>query len=251
MSKFFVSDNQIENNKIVIKGEDVNHIKNVLRINIGDSIQICDKDTSDNFLCVIENFEKETIICNIKKKQESKTESNVYINIFQGIPKAEKMEFVIQKSTELGVCEITPVVMKRCIVKLVGKDEKKKIDRWQKIAEVAAKQSGRDFIPIVNNCINICNLCEKIKNYDIVIVAYEKENENSIKNELNKLKNKSKKDLKIGVVIGPEGGIEPSEIELLKQNGAKVVTLGKRILRTETVALTLASIIMYDLGDLN
>jgi 16S rRNA (uracil1498-N3)-methyltransferase len=156
------------------------------------------------------------------------------------------MEMVIQKSVELGVYDITPVEMKRCVVKLNDKDKRKKIERWQKISEVAAKQSGRNRIPKINeikSIKNVCNLCEE---YDIVIVAYENEQENKIKNELKNIKLNKKDNLKIAVIIGPEGGIEETEIKLLKNYGAKIVTLGNRILRTETVALNVLSIIMYE-----
>lgn len=156
------------------------------------------------------------------------------------------MELIIQKGTELGVKDFTPVNFERCIVKLVGKDENKKIDRWQKISETASKQSGRDIIPKINNILSIKQLCKVIPEYDIVLVAYENEKENTLKNELLKLKNK-KSNLKIAVVIGPEGGIAEKEIELFKESGAKIITLGNRILRTETVCLMCASIIMYEL----
>ena len=139
--------------------------------------------------------------------------------------------------------------MKRCVVKLTDKDKIKKIQRWQKIAEVAAKQSGRNIIPKINEIIsmkNICNLCQE---YDIVIVAYEKEKENKLKQELEKLKLKETRNLKVAVVIGPEGGIDLEEIQMLKEKGAKIVTLGNRILRTETVALNILSIISYELEE--
>ena len=155
------------------------------------------------------------------------------------------MEFVIQKSVELGVYDITPIEMKRCIVKLNEKDKIKKVERWQKISEVAAKQSGRDIIPKINGIINIKKVCELIKDYDIILVAYENETQNSLKEQLKIIKeNKIKK---IGIIIGPEGGLEIDDVELLKANGAKVVTLGKRILRTETVALNVLSNIIYEL----
>ena len=135
--------------------------------------------------------------------------------------------------------------MKRCVAKIDEKSKVKKFLRWQKISEAAAKQSGRDIIPKINDTINIENICRNISEYDIVLVAYENEKVNTLKDELTKVK--SKNNLKIGIIIGPEGGLEQEEVELLKKNGAKVVTLGRRILRTETVALVLTSIIMYEL----
>jgi len=147
MYKFFVNSEQIIDGKITILGTDVNHITNVLRLKIEEQIQICDIDTSINYIVEIENYNKEQVICNIIEEIESKVESNIKLDIYQGLPKADKMELIIQKTTELGVSKIIPVAMDRCIVKLNGKDEQKKIERWQKIAEVAAKQSKRDKIP--------------------------------------------------------------------------------------------------------
>ncbi len=139
--------------------------------------------------------------------------------------------------------------MKRCVVKLDEKSKEKKILRWQKISEVASKQCGRDIIPEINNVINIKNICNIISKYDIVLLAYENEKINTLKNELLKIKNINK-SLKIGIIIGPEGGIEKEEVDTLKESGAKVITLGNRILRTETVAFVLISIIMYELENL-
>ena len=160
------------------------------------------------------------------------------------------MELIIQKSTELGADKITPVEMKRCVVKLDGKDKIKKVERWQKIAEVAAKQSGRDIIPEVCQIQNIKEISADFMKYDLVLLCYENEKETFIKDILksedllDKAENKS--EIKIAVIIGPEGGIEVSEVEQMEQSGAKVISLGNRILRTETVAISLLSIIMYE-----
>ena len=239
MPKYFVKNEQINQNQIDILGQDVNHIKNVLRMRIGDTLELCNCDTQENYNCEIVNIEKEKIQCEILEKIEQKVESNVEVTIFQGLPKGDKMEYIIQKAVELGTFDITPVEMKRCVV------------RWQKISEGAAKQCGRNIIPTINNVINVKNICNQIPNYDIVLVAYEKENKNTLKNELEKLKNMVKETkqekIKIAVVIGPEGGLEEQDVKMLKENNAKVITLGKRILRTETVALNTLSIIMYEL----
>ena len=278
MPKFFVKNDQVKENKIQIIGQDVEHIKKVLRLDIDDNIKICNIDTNKNYICGISKINETSIECTIFKEIQETSESNVHINVFQGLPKFDKMELIIQKSVELGANEITPVAMKRCVVKLNEKDKAKKIERWQKISESAAKQSGRDTIPKINNVINISKICELLPQYDAVLVAYENEKENTLKNELQKLKikfneskqNKLKQDdlklngkitndsnfknainennkIKIGIVIGPEGGLEPKDVETLQQNGCKVITLGKRILRTETVALNMISIIMYEL----
>lgn len=244
MPKFFVKNNQINENVVSIIGTDVNHIANVLRLKVDDEIQVCNEDKGINYNTKIAEINKEFVKCNILEIKESNSEANVHINILQGLPKAEKMELIIQKCTELGVKEITPVEMERCIVKLDSKSESKKKERWQKIAEVAAKQSGRDKIPQINNVINIKNVCNILTNYDIVLVPYENEKNVTLKEVLAKL---PKKDLKIAIIIGPEGGFEEKEIQMLEQSNCKIVTLGNRILRTETVALNVLSIIMYEL----
>ncbi len=247
MSKFFVTSEDIHQEEIKIIGKDVNHIKNVLRKKIGEELTICNQDISTDYLCKITGMQEDRIQCHIIKQLETNSEANIKVSIFQGLPKADKMEWVIQKAVELGVYDITPIEMKRCVVKLTEKDKIKKLQRWQKIAEVAAKQSGRNRIPQINKLQSIKNICNLCSDYDIVIVAYENEKENKLKYELQKLKNLLTQDFKIAVLIGPEGGIDASEIQLLKEKGAKIVTLGNRILRTETVALNVLSIIMYEL----
>ncbi len=248
MSKFFIKNENREEEKIRIVGTDVNHIKNVLRLKVEDEIQVCNQETMENFICEIEEINKEFVQTKIVKKMKSLSEGNVELHIFQGLPKADKMELIIQKGTELGVSKIIPVAFQRSIVKLSGKDEAKKIQRWQKIAEVAAKQSGRDFIPEIKEVIEVKNICDLVQEYDIILLAYEEEKENTLKNELLKIKG-TRENFKIAVVIGPEGGIEKEEVMLLKNAGAEVVSLGRRILRTETVALAVASIVMYELED--
>lgn len=245
MPRFFIKENQIQNNQITIIGEDVNHIKNVIRKQIGDTIEICNQDNEKSYKCEIEKIEEKQITTKIIEELKAQ-ESNIKVDIFQGLPKAEKMELIIQKSVELGANAIIPVNMKRCVVKLDSKSEEKKIERWQKISESAAKQCGRNNIPEVKHLVNIKDICNKIKDYDAMIVAYENEKENTLKQELTKLKNKQK-NLKIGIVIGPEGGLEENDVKLLKESEAKIITLGHRILRTETVALNMLSIIMYEL----
>lgn len=243
MRKFFVNSNQVENEKIYIIGEDVNHIKNVLRLSEGEQLEISDEKFL--YLCEIQEFEKERILLNIINKNEL-SETNVKITIFQGLPKADKMELIIQKGTELGISKYIPVKLSRCIVKLEGKDEIKKIDRWKKISEMAAKQSGRDLVPDVEHLNSLKEVTEKINSYDLFLVAFEEEKENTLKNELLKLK-ELKDEYKIAVLVGPEGGLAKEEVEILQKNGAKVITLGNRILRTETVAMYIASTIMYEL----
>lgn len=247
MPKFFVKQEQIKDEQITINGQDVKHIKNVLREKIGNHITICDATNSQDYICEIIEIEEDNIKCDIIEKLESNIESNIKVTIFQGLPKSDKMELVIQKSVELGVYDIVPVKMKRCVVKLNEKDKIKKIQRWQKISEVAAKQCGRTIIPQIKNVLEIKDICDLSEEYDVLLLAYEEEKDNTIKNELEKLKDKSNQELKIGIIIGPEGGIDKEEVDKLKSSGAKIITLGKRILRTETVALNVLSVIMYEL----
>lgn len=271
MQHFFINENQKENDTIKIVGNDVNHIKNVLRCKINEKLEISILGTEERYLVEILELNNENIICKIVEKIEEDFESDININIIQALPKSDKMELIIQKCTELGVKEITPLELERCIVKLSGKDVNKKLERWQIIAETAAKQCRRSIIPKINNLYNIKNIEEIIKKNDLVILAYENETENSLKDVINELKFKNlqqeisfaainnfkninkeagKNDtISIGIIIGPEGGLEEKEVEALKKLGVKSVSLGKRILRTETVAIVLSSIIMYELGN--
>ena len=243
MYKFFIQNSQIQNNQVIINGEDVNHIKNVLRLNKKEKIIVCNKETCKSYIAELDSITKEEVICNIVEEKLVSTEPAVNIDLFQGLPKSDKMEHIIQKTTELGVKRIYPVIMERCVVKIDKKDESKKIVRWQKIAESAAKQSKRDFIPKVENIINLENICKILPKYDIILLAYENEDSNTLKQELQKIK---KQNANIGVVVGPEGGFTKNEVNILETAGAKCVTLGKRILRTETAPIVLLSNIIYE-----
>ena len=248
MPKFFVNSEQINNNEIKIIGNDVNHIKNVLRLSINDKIKICDKDEHVNYNCRISNIDNEYVITQIIDEEKSNVEAKTQIHVFQGLPKGDKLEFIIEKLTEIGVKELTPVAMKRSVVKLQEKDKQKKMVRWNKIAEVAAKQSGRDEILKINDVINYKNIFNYLKDYDIVLLAYENEEKLPLKKALSKLD--KTKEHQVAVLIGPEGGFDDIEIEQAKQNSlVNIVTLGKRILRTETAPLVISSNILYELED--
>ena len=171
MPKFFITNKNIKEEKIEIIGKDINHIKNVLRKRTGETINICNTDTSQDYLCKITKLDEKKIILEIIKKLENDNEPKTKISILQGLPKADKMELIIQKAVELGVYEITPVEMKRCVVKLNEKDKAKKIERWQKISEVASKQCGRNIIPKINKISTIKNICQTHSEYDILIIA--------------------------------------------------------------------------------
>ena len=251
MSKFFVKTEQINNNDIVIIGDDVNHIINVLRMKKTDKVQICNQDTGDNYNDEIVNYYKNEVEGKIIIKINETTESNVHITLFQGIPKFEKMELIIQKNTEVGIKSIVPVIMERTVVKLDEKIASKKLERWQKIAEIAAKQSMRDIIPQIGNITKLKDI--DTTEFDAVLVAYENEEHNMLKTELQKLErkiksnNSSEQQYNIAIVIGPEGGISEKELVMLAEKNAKFVSLGKRILRTETAGVVMAGNIIYEL----
>ena len=240
---------KIKNNKIEIIGEDVNHIINVLRMRNGEILKVCNRDTGENYLVKIINAQSNSIICDIQEKINDTAESNINITLYQGLPKFEKMELIIQKNTEVGVNEIVPVVMERTVVKLDEKQSNKKLERWQKIAEIASKQSQRDRIPKVDNIIKMKFMYEKLnlEEYDAILVAYENEKKTLLKEELKKLQKAEQNEYKIAIIIGPEGGIAEGEIEMLQKIGAKCVSLGKRILRTETAGIIMAGNIFYEL----
>ena len=240
MHKFFVESNQINDNKIKIMNNDYNHIVNVLRMKKEDNILITNKNTLETYNCKIEQINEREVLCNIISVENKEVEMNVKVDIFQGLPKADKMEYIIQKCVELGVHKIVPVNMKYCIAKI--KDEDKKNIRWNTISEVASKQCKRNLIPKIEKSINMTNLYNEIKNYDLAIVAYENEDNTTIKNVLQENKNVKS----IAVIIGPEGGISSDEIDSLKNLGVKIVSLGNRILRTETASIVALSMIVYE-----
>lgn len=238
---FFVTSDQIENNKIYIKGSDVNHIKNVLRHTKGDVLSVVSDQIK--YEVQIDEINSECVVCDILNKNFEE-DSKIDLTIYQGLAKADKFEYIIQKCTEIGVHRIVPTEMKRCVVKLDNKDKVKKIDRWRKIAEVASKQSLRNDILEVAQIATFMDLINSLKNFDYVIMAYEKEKDVLLKDVL---KNINADTCKIAVIIGPEGGIDDSEAEKLVENGARSVSLGKRILRTETAPIVVAANIMYEL----
>lgn len=247
MPKFFVTEDKITDNQIIIDNEDVEHIIRVLRLEKGDRLTVCDGKGTDYEAEILE-IEKKEIVCEIIDKTNSDTEPNIQVTLFQALPKASKMEYIIQKTTELGISEIVPVKLKRCVVKVDNKkDEKKKIDRWQKISESAAKQSGRGVIPKISNIMGLNEVIEKSKEFDLFFVPYECEEQKKLKEIL-----LSKDDVKkVGFLIGPEGGFDIAETEELRANGIDTVTLGKRILRTETAGEAVLAMAMYEIGDIN
>lgn len=247
MPKFFVPRENIRDDKIIINGEDVAHIKKVLRLGIGDEITMCDGVGRD-YSAKIHSIEDKEITCGIISERKSDTEPNIKVTIYQGIPKGSKMDYIIQKTTELGITKIVPCIMSRCVVKIESeKDALKKQSRWQKIAEEAAKQSGRGIIPEVCMPCTFSEAVLMMKQDDICFAPYECEETNTLKNTLSLCDN----PLSVSFMIGPEGGYAANEAEQLKQYNIPTVTLGKRILRTETAGEAVLSMVMYEIGDIN
>jgi 16S rRNA (uracil1498-N3)-methyltransferase len=246
MHKFFVDEKCIDGNFINIEGDDVKHIYKVLRLKNGDKINI-NNCNGVEFLAIINEITKSNVLCEIVEKVDVNNESPVEIHLYQGMPKAVKMDLIVQKATELGVVAVTPVITERVIVKNELK-EFKKIDRWNKIALEASKQCKRSIIPKVREPIAFDTLLEEIKSKDLVIVPYENKEEVGVKTVVKRLRSREVKS--IAIVIGPEGGFEEEEIKKLSEVGAEIVTLGPRILRTETAGFVCASLLMYELGDI-
>lgn len=244
MQHFFVDQSAIEGNRIVITGSDVNHIKNVLRMKVGEEISVSNGTDNNDYRCEIAEIDDDKILCNLMFIKEEGLELPAKIYLFQGLPKSDKMELIIQKAVELGVYEIIPVSTKRAVVKLDDKKAKSKQQRWQAISEAAAKQSKRGIIPQVQSLMTIKEAFSYADSLDIKAIPYElQEGMLATKKWINEAVGKSS----IGIFIGPEGGFTEEEIELAKEHGIVPVSLGKRILRTETAGMTVLSILMYQL----
>lgn len=243
MNRFFGKSEKIFSDYIIIDGADVNHIKNVLRMKTGEEVMVSGGNNTD-YHCRISEISDDEIRLSIVERLESDKELPARIHIFQGLPKSDKMELIIQKCVELGVYEIIPVSMKRCVVKLDDKKASSKIARWQAISESAAKQSGRSIIPCVRNVMSYKEALNYAFTMDYTIVPYElAEGMEATKAALANIKS----GMDVAVFIGPEGGFDVSEIAEAGEKGIVPISLGKRILRTETAGLAVMSIIMYHL----
>lgn len=244
MYQFFVEPSQIQGNRITITGKDVNHIKNVLRMKTGEEISISNGVDGKDYRCGIEELLDEEIICSLRFIKEDGVELPSRVYLFQGLPKADKMELIIQKAVELGVHAVIPVSCKRSVVKLDDKKAKSKVARWQQIAEAAAKQSKRGIIPEVKTVLSMKEAVALAEQCEVKLIPYElAEGMEKTKEIINSLKPGED----VAIFIGPEGGFEESEVQLAIENGIVPITLGKRILRTETAGMTVLSWIMYQL----
>lgn len=245
MYQFFVEPNQIVEKKVFIKGNDYNHIKNVLRMKIGEEVNISNGIDSKEYRCAIEAFEDDQVVLELRFVKEDSHELPSKIYLFQGLPKSDKMEGIIQKNVELGVFEIIPVSMKRCVVKLDSKKSDSKTTRWQSIAEAAAKQSKRGIIPNVSKPMTFSEAVEYAKEKcDVLLLPYELEEGMDI---TRKIIDDIKPGQDVAIFIGPEGGFDENEVDKAQKAGFKSITLGKRILRTETAGMCVMSILMYQL----
>lgn len=244
MYQFFVEPSQIQGNRIVITGKDVNHIKNVLRMKKGEEISVSNGVDSKEYRCGIEELLEDEVVCTLRFVKEDGMELPSKVYLFQGLPKADKMELIIQKAVELGVFQVIPVSCKRSVVKLDEKKAKSKIARWQGIAEAAAKQSKRGMIPEVKDVMTMKEAIAYSQSCEVKLIPYElAEGMEKTKEIIDSLKPGED----VAVFIGPEGGFEEAEVHAAMESGIVPITLGKRILRTETAGMTVLSWIMYRL----
>ncbi len=244
MYQFFVQPSQIQDKQVIITGSDVNHIRNVLRMKPGEEIAVSNGIDGREYRCGIEEFVEDTVVCTLRFIKEDGVELPSRIYLFQALPKADKMELIVQKAVELGVYEIIPVAAKRCVVKLDEKKAANKVNRWQGIAEAAAKQSKRGVIPEVHMPVSFQEAVDLAGSMDVRLIPYELAEDMT---HTRALIEAIKPGQSIAVFIGPEGGFEESEIQTALSAGIEPLTLGKRILRTETAGFTVLSWLMYHL----
>lgn len=241
MYQFFVEDAQVGDASVTIEGGDVNHIRNVLRMKCGERVRIS-TETGRNFYCEIAEVTECMVRADIIEECAEGTELPNKIYLFQGLPKNDKMELIIQKAVELGAYEIIPVAMKNCVVKLDDKKAASKVARWQEIAKSAAKQSKRSLIPMIRMPISYKLAIEAAKELDVVLIPYENERGMAATKEAIEA---IRPGQSIGIFIGPEGGFTDAEISIAKDENMQLISLGRRILRTETAGLAAMSILMY------
>lgn len=248
MHHFFVTEDQInkDDREIIITGSDVNHIINVLRMKTGEELLVSDGNGNDYIGKIKNCSDKDMVLVDITDEKYEGCELPSKIYLFQGLPKSDKMEMIIQKAVELGVYEIIPVATKRAVVKLDEKKESVKLKRWKGISESAAKQSRRSIIPEVNRVMSFKEAINYAKTLDINLIPYENYKDMS---ETKKVIEKIEKGMSIGIFIGPEGGFDEAEIELAEEAGINRISLGKRILRTETAGLMIVSVLMFNLEE--
>lgn len=249
MPKFFVSTEDIQGKYITLH-HDIHHIVNVLRKGVGDTFTVCDGKNTDYDCEIIEiSRNEDQMILKIRAKHSSDTEPEVFVTLFQALPKADKMELILQKGTEIGVSCFVPFVSERCIVKLDERKAKDKVERWNKITEAAAKQSGRGNIPTVKNVLSMKEALTELKTQDLAVFFYEHAEGRSLK-DLLKAQAAEGIPKKLALIIGPEGGFSDAEVSAFEAAGCRTASLGPRILRTETAGMVGAALILYEYGQM-
>ena len=246
MHQFFVNPSQINttDKSVIITGSDVNHLRNVLRMKPGQEISVSNGVDGKEYRCGILSLESDKVLCELRLVKEVNVELSSKVYLFQALPKADKMELIVQKAVELGVYQIIPMATKRCVVKLDKRKAASKVARWQTIAEAAAKQCRRGIIPQVTKILSFSQALKKVYDIDVRLIPYEMAEGME---KTRKIIDSLKPGQAIAVFIGPEGGFEQEEIEEALASGLEPVTLGRRILRTETAGMTVLSWIMYRL----
>lgn len=246
MNRFYVDAN-FEFCPVLRDRDEIDHIRKVLRYQKGDKVEIFDAKKKE-YLAVIKEINRDEILFEIETVKQKRKENSLRSTLYQGIAKGTRMEFVMQKSTELGMDEIVPVRFERCVAKLDAND--KKIDRWNKICLEAAKQSKRNSLCIVREAIDFVEMVEELKKYSLVLFLYEEETTLSLKKFLQEWRAREEKSvqrpLDIALIVGPEGGIGEAEARILSREGFRSVTLGDNILRTETVGATAMAMLQYE-----
>ena len=244
MYHFFVERSQIdiENKTAYITGSDYNHAKNVLRLSPGEEISLSDGESDNEYRVSVKGYTEDRVDCDLLFVKESDVELPIKITLMQALAKGDKMETVVQKAVELGAYSIMPVKTERCVVKWDDKKADSKIKRLNTIAEAAAKQSQRGVIPEVTKALTFKEAIDAVKDHDIKLMPYEMaEGMEKTREILSKIN----VGMSVAVLIGPEGGFAESEVEYAAENGFEIITLGKRILRTETAGMTVLSILSY------
>lgn len=242
MYQFFVEPSQIQDKKVIITGSDVNHMKNVLRMKVGEEIAVRNGVDGKEYRCGIEEFAQDQVICSLRFIREEGVELPSKVYLFQGIPKSDKMEMVVQKAVELGVFEVIPVAVRRCVVKLDEKKAQAKVNRWQGIAEAAAKQCKRGVVPVVREPMTMKEAVSYARGMDVKLIPYELAEDMA---HTKKVIEAIRPGESVAVFIGPEGGFEESEVAEALAAGIEPITMGRRILRTETAGITVMSWLMY------
>ena len=241
MANFYIDKSDITENSAIITGEEAQHISRVLRMKKGDKVTLCDGE-GYFYEAVLSDFSDKEVRADILSTRRAETEPVVRITVFQGVPKNPKLETIVQKLTEIGACRIVPVDTIRAVAKL---DKSSKLERLRKIAKEAAKQSKRGIVPEVCDCMSFKDAVKMAAEDDLAIIPYEEEREISLKKALS-----GKTPETVSIMIGPEGGFDKEEILLAKENGIISVTLGKRILRTETAPIAVSAAVLYELGEM-